>query len=80
VLYACSTNCLYQLVSMHALRCHFRFFFFFFFLGVGVGGGFLFAIQLYGIVVRVPDSGLRGPRFESRTRRIFHDLGKVFEY
>jgi hypothetical protein len=36
--------------------------------------------QLYGIVVRAPDSGLRGCRFESRTRRIFHDLGKVSEY
>jgi hypothetical protein len=33
--------------------------------------------QLYGIVVRAPDSGPRDPRFESRARRIFHDLGKV---
>jgi hypothetical protein len=30
--------------------------------------------QLYGVVVRAPDFGLRGPRFESRARRIFHDL------
>jgi hypothetical protein len=36
--------------------------------------------QLYGIVVRAPDFGPRGPRFESRVRRIFHDLGKVSEY
>jgi hypothetical protein len=33
--------------------------------------------QLYGVVVRAPDSGPRGPRFETRARRIFHDLGKV---
>jgi hypothetical protein len=37
-------------------------------------------IIFYGVVVRAPDSGPRGPRFESRSRRIFHDLGKVSEY
>jgi hypothetical protein len=36
--------------------------------------------QLYGIVVRAPDFGPRGPRFETRARRIFHDLGKVSKY
>jgi hypothetical protein len=36
--------------------------------------------QLYGIVVRAPDSRPRDPRFESRAWRIFHDLGKVSEY
>jgi hypothetical protein len=30
--------------------------------------------QLYGVVVRAPDFGLRGPRFKSRAWRIFHDL------
>jgi hypothetical protein len=36
--------------------------------------------RLYGIVIRAPDSGPRGPLFESWARRIFHDLGNVFEY
>jgi hypothetical protein len=27
-----------------------------------------------------PDFGPRGPRFETRAWRIFHDLGKVSEY
>jgi hypothetical protein len=36
--------------------------------------------QLYGIVVRAPDSGPKGPWFKSRARRIFHDFGKVSEY
>jgi hypothetical protein len=36
--------------------------------------------QLYGIVVRAPDLGQRGPRFETRARPIFHDLGKVSDY
>jgi hypothetical protein len=27
--------------------------------------------QLYGVVVRAPDFGPRGPRFETRARRIF---------
>jgi hypothetical protein len=36
--------------------------------------------QLYGIVVRVPDFGPKGPRFETRAWRIFHELRKVPEY
>jgi hypothetical protein len=36
--------------------------------------------QLYDILVRTPDFGPRGPRFETQARRIFHDLGKVSEY
>jgi hypothetical protein len=35
---------------------------------------------LYGVVIRAPDFGSRGPRFEIRARRIFHDLGKVSKY
>jgi hypothetical protein len=33
--------------------------------------------QLYDVVDRAPDFGPRGPRFEIRARRIFHDLRKV---
>jgi hypothetical protein len=37
--------------------------------------------QPYGaVVVRAPDFGPRGPRFETLARRIFHDLGKVSDY
>jgi hypothetical protein len=32
---------------------------------------------LYGIVVRAPDFGLRGPRFETQAPKIFLDLRKV---